>query len=268
MTTKDRAWHALSARLFEALSPVAKAALVGGTHVRRIEDNLVPGFSVEQVSRLRAQLAAGAGGELTPTATLKRSLTAPVLMKGLTMSIEEISDREIGTSFRSYLGWYTRGTLDELGFLYDEIAEADRTGFPWRPAVVALSKVKPRRLYRAFDDDELQDLYDLASEAGLGDEAARFAEACRARPYVDDGRVPAEVRRFVVERDAGRCQECGAREDLTIDHKIVPWVDGGSSKDPANLQLLCRSCNSREGTRPWPLVNDSSTDQFKRGADG
>jgi hypothetical protein len=43
MTTKDRAWHALSARLFEALSPVAKSALVGGTHVRRIEDNLVPG---------------------------------------------------------------------------------------------------------------------------------------------------------------------------------------------------------------------------------
>ena len=76
MTTKARAWHALSARLFEALSPVAKAALVGGTHVRRIEDNLVPGFSV-QVSRLRAQLAAGAGGELTPTATLKRPAHAP-----------------------------------------------------------------------------------------------------------------------------------------------------------------------------------------------
>ena len=72
MTTKDRAWHALSARLVEALSPVAKAALVGGTHVRRFEDNLVPGFAVEQVSRLRAQLAAGAGSELTPTATLKR----------------------------------------------------------------------------------------------------------------------------------------------------------------------------------------------------
>jgi Restriction Endonuclease associating with ARP len=77
VTTKDRAWHALSARLFEALSPVAKGALVGGTHVRRFEDNLVPGFSVEQVQQLRGQLAAGAGRELTPTATLKRRAHAP-----------------------------------------------------------------------------------------------------------------------------------------------------------------------------------------------
>lgn len=184
------------------------------------------------------------------------------------MSIGEISDRETGTAFRSYLEWYTRGTLEDLGLLYDEIAEADRTGFPWKPAVVALSKVKPRRLYRAFDDDELQDLYDLASEAGLVEVAERFAKAYHARPYVDDGLVPADVKRFVVERDGGRCQECGAYEDLTIDHKIIPWVDGGSSKDPANLQLLCRSCNSRKGTKPWLFANDGSADQFDGGADG
>ena len=184
------------------------------------------------------------------------------------MSIGNISDREIGAAFRSYLQWYMRGTLEDLGCLYDEIVEADRTGFPWQAAIVALSKVKPRRLYRAFDDDELQDLYDCASEAGLVEVAERFTEACHARPYVDDGRVPPEVKRFVVERDGGHCQGCGAIEDLTIDHKIVPWVEGGSSTDPANLQLLCRICNSRKGTKPWPLFNDDSAEPIDGGADG
>jgi hypothetical protein len=165
-----------------------------------------------------------------------------------------ISDVEIGTAFRAYLQWYTRGTLDELCRLYDEIAEADRSGFPWQAAIDALSQVQPRRLFRALDDEELQDLYDWASGARLEDAASRFAQAALARPYVDDGRVPPEVKRFVRKRDDGRCQSCGATKDLTIDHKIIPWVEGGSSKDPENLQLLCRSCNSRKGTKPWPLV--------------
>lgn len=184
------------------------------------------------------------------------------------MNIGNVSDRQIGAAFRSYLRWYTRGTLDDLACLYDEIAEADRTGFPWQPAIVALSMVEPRRLYRALDDDELQDLHDWASRGEVQEAAAHFAEACLARPYVDDGVVPPRVKRFVVKRDGGRCQACGAAADLTIDHKIVPWVEGGSSKDPANLQLLCRSCNSSKGTRPWPLSSDDSGVEIGGGADG
>src|SRR5579884_346360 len=174
------------------------------------------------------------------------------------MSVASISQREVGAAFESYLRWWIRGTLDDLRDIYDEIAEADRTGFPWHAAIVALSSVHPRRLFRAFDDEELQDLYDWASEAGLDEAARQFVDACHARPYVDDGRVPPEVRRVIVTRDSGRCQWCGATDDLTIDHKIMPWVEGGSSKDPENLQLLCRSCNSRKGTKPWPLSGDAS----------
>ena len=169
------------------------------------------------------------------------------------MSPSTGTDREIGAAFRSYLRWYTRGTLEDLRCLYDEIAEADRSGFPWEAAIDALTEVQPRRLFRALDDEELQDLYDLASGAGMQEAAALFELASLARPYVDDGRVPPEIKRLILERDQGRCQSCGTTDDLTIDHKIIPWVDGGSSKDPRNLQLLCRSCNSRKGTRPWPL---------------
>ena len=62
------------------------------------------------------------------------------------------------------------------------------------------------------------------------------------------------------ERDSGRiklamlaagleyaCVECGTTHDITIDHK-VPLSRGGGD-DVSNLQFLCRSCNSRKGTK-------------------
>jgi hypothetical protein len=92
--------------------------------------------------------------------------------------------------------------------------------------------------WKAFDDTELQDLYDLTSEAGLGTAAERFKAAALARPYIDSGKIPADVFELVMERDGRRCQYpgCGTTEDLTIDHKIIPWSEGGSSTDPENLQ--------------------------------
>jgi hypothetical protein len=171
------------------------------------------------------------------------------------VSINNVSDHDTGAAFRAYLEWSSRGTLDDLRWIYDEIAESDRTSFPWRPAIVTLAVVPPRRLQRAFDDEELQELYDRASDAGLHDAAACFASACVTRPYLDDRRVPPEVKKLVIQRDGGRCKACGATDDLTIDHKLVPWIDGGSSKDPTNLHVLCRSCNASKGTRPWPLFS-------------
>jgi hypothetical protein len=160
------------------------------------------------------------------------------------------SDADVARAFRDYVEHWTRGPLEDLRSLYDEIAASEQTGFPWEPALESLSRLEPRRLWRAFDDDELQDLYDWASEADLSRTAKRFAAACEARPYVDDGKVPPQIRQLVMKRDGERCKHCGADSDLTIDHKIVPWVDGGSSKDPANLQVLCRGCNSRKGRKP------------------
>jgi HNH endonuclease len=59
--------------------------------------------------------------------------------------------------------------------------------------------------------------------------------------------IPAERRWQVWERDDFTCRHCGARRHLSVDH-IIPESKGGTlSLD--NLQTLCRSCNSRKGTK-------------------
>jgi hypothetical protein len=59
--------------------------------------------------------------------------------------------------------------------------------------------------------------------------------------------IPQSIRAVVFERDGYQCKHCGATEHLRVDH-IYPERHGGTL-DLANLQTLCRSCNSRKGAR-------------------
>lgn len=40
------------------------------------------------------------------------------------------------------------------------------------------------------------------------------------------------------------CSTCGARDDLTVDHKVPLTERPDLAYDLANLDVLCRSCNS------------------------
>ena len=55
------------------------------------------------------------------------------------------------------------------------------------------------------------------------------------------------LRQAVYARDGHQCLHCGAIDDLSIDH-IWPYSLGGADV-LANLQTLCRPCNSRKGAR-------------------
>jgi len=47
--------------------------------------------------------------------------------------------------------------------------------------------------------------------------------------------------RTVFERDGWRCQQCGARNDLHVHHKVFRSHGGTDSAD--NLILLCACCH-------------------------
>jgi hypothetical protein len=159
-------------------------------------------------------------------------------------------DAAIATGIRRWIDLTAHGTREDREVLLAWAEEGER-GFPGVLAAAALAQLPARTLWKTFDDDALQELYDIASEAELATAAEQFKAAALARPYIDSGKVPAEVLEAVMERDGHRCQNCGGTEDLTIDHKLVPWSEGGSSTDPENLQVLCRSCNSSKGARPY-----------------
>jgi len=64
-----------------------------------------------------------------------------------------------------------------------------------------------------------------------------------APPSLEDDRlIPSWVKLEVWKRDQGRCQKCGTTSGLHFDH-IIPYSKGGSSKDPANIQILCGQHN-------------------------
>jgi hypothetical protein len=64
-----------------------------------------------------------------------------------------------------------------------------------------------------------------------------------APPSLEDDRlIPSWVKLEVWKRDQGRCQKCGTTSGLHFDH-IIPYSKGGSSKNPANIQILCGQHN-------------------------
>ena len=54
--------------------------------------------------------------------------------------------------------------------------------------------------------------------------------------------IPSAVKIEVWKRDKGSCIKCGSKENLHFDH-IVPYSQGGSSKDAKNIQILCSRHN-------------------------
>lgn len=58
----------------------------------------------------------------------------------------------------------------------------------------------------------------------------------------NDRLIPSSVKVQVWKRDKGACAMCGSQKDLHFDH-IIPYSKGGSSRDPKNIQILCRRHN-------------------------
>lgn len=96
-------------------------------------------------------------------------------------------------------------------------------------------------------------LWDFAQDddGTLGYQMGYEGELWRMRPvrsFVPGGRWIEPTRRLsLYQRDGWKCQVCGSLDRLSLDHKL-PRTRGGTDDD-ANLWTLCRSCNSKKGTR-------------------
>jgi 5-methylcytosine-specific restriction endonuclease McrA len=53
----------------------------------------------------------------------------------------------------------------------------------------------------------------------------------------------------VFDRCGNACVACGAKDSLHVDHIVAVAVGGRT--EPNNLQLLCGSCNSSKGVKPF-----------------
>jgi hypothetical protein len=60
--------------------------------------------------------------------------------------------------------------------------------------------------------------------------------------------IPAEVKKEVWVRDGGKCQLCGATDNLHFDHDI-PFSKGGSSIAAENVRILCARHNIQKSDK-------------------
>jgi hypothetical protein len=69
-------------------------------------------------------------------------------------------------------------------------------------------------------------------------------------------------RRFLAERDGDKCAICGVegREKLLVVHHVD---SNPENNDPANLKLLCQSCNVKEGMKAKPVVEEGVNKEEK-----
>lgn len=58
--------------------------------------------------------------------------------------------------------------------------------------------------------------------------------------------IPQAIRRFVMQRDGGRCRYCGSTAGpFELDH-ILPW-SRGCKHEASNLTVACHDCNRAKG---------------------
>ncbi|MGR2681567.1 HNH endonuclease [Chromobacterium haemolyticum] len=117
--------------------------------------------------------------------------------------------------------------------------------------MAAYGGVGPLSKYSCLSYHEFLALADAATRTEQEAEATRAAkqDATRRRRSVFDSRRDELVLAMIDSGLPYICAhpDCRSTQDLTIDH-IKPLSKGGSD-DLANLQFLCRPCNSAKGAR-------------------
>jgi len=77
----------------------------------------------------------------------------------------------------------------------------------------------------------------------------------RNEPNGGRGKDWVKVRKAIIERDEGTCQECGNPTRWLRRNTQVHHVDGDhSNNDPANLETVCKWCHEEVHKENLPLI--------------
>lgn len=164
-----RIQKALSERLKSSLSEARVRAFVGGTHTESLRDNVVPSITDDQLATLRAQLAAGDGGELRPRPKSgKTTAHAPYSSAALALN-----------AFGGWLGREEQLTVGGLGGWTDPLqieaklqiahggGRANLDVLLTSPGRVLAIESKLTEYVAAHDERHLKPIYASAEMAGL-----------------------------------------------------------------------------------------------------
>jgi hypothetical protein len=156
----------------------------------------------------------------------------------------EYNDQTVNTTVLEYVGYVSRYVLAYDSILSEYGCQPGSGETLVRAGLAHL----PRRLIEEIEHVAYASLTDLdCRRAGVClDGSGNIAESRRSAGYRKSP-VPDHIRWTVWERDDFRCQHCGSRRALSVDH-IHPESKGGTL-ELSNLQTLCRPCNSRKGYR-------------------
>jgi hypothetical protein len=142
-----------------------------------------------------------------------------------------------------------RGAVYAVAFAYADGADNDGAGGPFPVGRLTLDDLA--RCARIDREDAAAAVAELLARGYLRpDEDTEGRAVTISWPSTEPRRraIPARVMLAVFRRDNFRCVRCKTvKPDLTIDH-IQP-VSLGGGDELANLQTMCKSCNSRKGAR-------------------
>lgn len=172
------------------------------------------------------------GGELKPGDSVYLLHTSPDYIKEWVVESERIKENEKRRRREQYQAELEEEKARRESPEYKARLKAEHEARLAQERSEIARKLKEKQRQRELEKQVRQELIDSGE---------LFGDQTKRPP------IPREVVDAVYRRDGGRCQECGATEDLQLDH-IIPFSKGGATT-VENLQLLCGKCNREKSNK-------------------
>ena len=150
-------------------------------------------------------------------------------------------------------------THDELHGVISELVPLAKLASTLNFAEYLVSKCEGDRVPSWLIEEESERVAELLSQEGYGGNIDKAIALIRKTKQRTSYRIASKAKRSEItsryndifmaigRRDGFCCVHCSSSQDLSIDHIVAVINGGGNELD--NLQLLCKSCNSKKSDK-------------------